>query len=124
MTTKHVDQIRPTEAPPAAGFPAEAVEDARLSPTSEAPLRAIRPLALGAVSFGLLGGIFYWWTPLGIVLSLTGMLLGFIACINAPPRSGIRSVAVIGILLSAAFLVLDIAIAVQGLEWVQFGPLR
>jgi hypothetical protein len=40
---------------------------------------------LGSISliFGVLGGIFCWWTPMGMILSLTGILLGFAAWMMA-----------------------------------------
>ncbi len=41
--------------------------------------------ALGAVSIllGLIGAIFYWWTPLGMVVSLAGLILGISGVILA-----------------------------------------
>jgi hypothetical protein len=142
MTAKHVDPPRPAEVPWVTSpdrIPAgDAIGEARVSPEgseappevvpagtiTEGPPRLIRPIAIGSVVLALLGGGFYWWTPLGIVLSITGLLMGFVAWLNTPPRSGMRRLAVAGTLLSVAALALDVAIALQGLELVQFGPLR
>jgi hypothetical protein len=76
------------------------------------------------VVLALLGGVFSWWTPLGMVLSLTGLVVGLVAWLNAAARADLRRLAVCGTVLSAAAFVLGLGIALLGLEFVQFTPLR
>jgi hypothetical protein len=90
---------------------------------AESP-RGVKPMGIASVVFGLLGGVFYWWTPLGMVLSLSGLIIGVVAWLSAAPRTTIRRLAIGGTILSAAAFVLDLVIALLGLELVQFGPLR
>ena len=86
---------------------------------TETSLGNIRTLGIASLVFGILGGVFYWWTPLGMVLSLTGLIMGIVAWLNATPRTGSRSMAIAGTLLSAATFVLDLVIALLGLELIQ-----
>jgi hypothetical protein len=84
-------------------------------------LERTRGLSVASILFGLVGGLFYWWVPFGMVLSLAGLVLGIIDCVSARRRSLDYRLAIIGTLLSAATLALDIVIALRGLEIVIFG---
>ena len=81
----------------------------------------LRGLSLAALVFGALGGVFFWWVPLGMVLSLTGLLLSFFDWTNARKRSLDSRLSIVGLLISAATLALDIVIAWFGLQTLTFG---
>ena len=75
-----------------------------------------KTLGYAALVFGLLGFAFYWWVPLGMILSLTGLMLAIIGWVSG---AHLRSSAVLvfaGLLISAAALTLDLFVAVHGLE--------
>ena len=88
--------------------------------TGETPA-TIRAFSVSSLVFGVLGGVFYWWLPMGIVLSLTGLVLGLVDWTIAHRRSLDFGVAIIATLLSAIALSLDIVIAYYGLQTVTFG---
>ena len=52
--------------------------------TTNQPL-SLRALSVISIVAGLLGGGFYWWVPLGMVLSITGMMFGFVDWVSRPP---------------------------------------
>ena len=81
----------------------------------------IRYLGIGSLIFGTLGGIFYWWLPLGIVLSLTGLMFGFGDWTMARRRSLDYRLSIGGMLLCGIALALDIVVGVMGLQTVTFG---
>ncbi len=83
-----------------------------------------RGLGAVALAFGILGIVFYWWTPLGLVLSLTGLVTGWIGWLNATRPSRNRGLAIAGTLISIVAFVLDLVIAIMGLEWIQLMPYR
>jgi hypothetical protein len=83
-----------------------------------------RIAGMASVLFGILGFVFYWWTPMGMVFSLTGMIMGFAGWLNTRMRVKGFSLPVAGMLISVAALVLDGVIAGLGMEVVKFGPLR
>jgi len=85
-----------------------------------------QPNHLGIVSFifGLLGLLFYWWTPLGIVLSLAGLVIGIVGWVMVSARTGRLGFIIAGTVLSLAALILDLVIAGQGLEIIKFSALR
>ncbi len=85
------------------------------------PLGSLRGLSVSSLAFGLIGGILYWWVPFGMVLSLAGLLLGFIDWTLARRRSLDFRLSIVAIVLSLATLSLDIVIAVLGLQTVTFG---
>jgi hypothetical protein len=87
------------------------------------PARA-RGLGITSLVFGLLGGLFYWWTPLGMVLSLAGLLVGFVGWTVARRTTAGLRLSVAGILLSLATFILDCVIAGFGLELIQLHSLR
>ena len=81
----------------------------------------LRGLSLAALVFGALGGVFFWWVPLGMVLSLTGLLLSFFDWTKVSKRSLDSRLSIVGLLISAATLALDIVIAWFGLQTLTFG---
>jgi hypothetical protein len=83
--------------------------------------RSLRGISVSSLIFGVLGGVFYWWLPLGMVLSLTGLLLGFADWTMARRRSLDGRLSIVAMVLAAAALALDCAIAYQGLQTVTFG---
>jgi hypothetical protein len=87
---------------------------------------AVNAGTLGVISsaLGILGLIFYWWLPLGIVLSLSGLVLGLIGWFLTGSLSGRLGWLITGIVVSAAALVLCIVAGELGLETLTFGPLR
>jgi hypothetical protein len=81
-------------------------------------------LAFGSLALGLLGGAFYWWVPLGMVLSLTGAVLGFVGWTYARRKGAYARLLVVGVLLSLGTLALDIVIASMNLESVVIQSLQ
>ena len=91
--------------------------------TYKAPVSA-RTFGLTSTILGVFGAAFCWWTPLGMVISLAGLIAGIIGwTVAGRGTTAIRLVAV-GMLFSAAALTLDCVIAGMGLELVKFQALR
>jgi hypothetical protein len=84
-------------------------------------MQGLRALSLGSIILGLLGGVFFWWVPLGLVMSLSGLMLGFVDCISARRRPLDYRLSIAGLLVCAAALALDIVIALLGLQTITFG---
>ena len=82
---------------------------------------SLRTLSVSAIIFGVLGGAFYWWVPLGMVLGLAGVLFGFVDWTMAHRRSLDYRLSIVAVFLSIATLSLDIVIALLGLQTVTFG---
>lgn len=83
--------------------------------------RTVRAFVVSSLIFGVLGGAFYWWVPMGIVLSLTGLLCGFIDWTVARRRSLNARFSIVAMVLCAATLALDIVVALLGLQTLTFG---
>lgn len=81
-----------------------------------------RMLGAASIVLGLLGALFYWWTPFGMVLALAGLLTGFIGA--AAARRQTAELAIAGIIVSALALVLNFAVAGMGLETMTYTALR
>jgi hypothetical protein len=75
-----------------------------------------RSLGIASLVFGLLGFGFYWWVPLGMVLSLTGMMMAIVGWVSSSPRGGRAALIIVGFLISAAAMALDLFVAIRGLE--------
>ena len=86
--------------------------------------KTLRGLSLSSLIFGVLGGGFYWWVPLGMVFGLTGLMLGFVDWTMARRRSLDYRLSIVAVLLSVAALTLDIVVAVLGLQTWTFDALR
>jgi hypothetical protein len=91
--------------------------------TNAQPLK-LRTLSIGSIILGLLGAVFYWWVPLGMVISITGMTFSFVDWACARRRSLDYRLAIVGLLVSAAALAFCIVIAWLGLQSVTFQSLR
>lgn len=76
-----------------------------------------RPQTLGfwSLALGILGIVFCWWIPFGAVLSLAGLLTGFIGWVLKGRATGLPGVVAAGILVSAVALALDLFLAANGL---------
>jgi hypothetical protein len=83
-----------------------------------------RGLGLSSLAFGFLGVAFCWWLPLGMVLSLTGLMLGLIGWVMGYPRAGHSGLWIAGTLGSVAGLFLCSVIAAYGLEIFRLAALR
>jgi hypothetical protein len=83
--------------------------------------RTLRALGITSIIFGLVGGALFWWLPMGMMLSMTGLILGLADCLNARRRSSDFRLSITGLLISAAALVLCIVVAALGLQTVTFG---
>jgi hypothetical protein len=82
-----------------------------------------RQIALLSWILSALGLAFYWWNPMGIVLSLCALLAGFIGCVSAR-RQGSMTLALVGLFVALAVLALDCWVAASGLATLQFTALR
>jgi hypothetical protein len=78
--------------------------------------QGLRVFSVASIGFGILGGIFYWWVPLGMIASMAGLLMGFVEVVSARRHSLTYSLSIAGVLVSAATLALNITIAVMGLQ--------
>jgi hypothetical protein len=80
-----------------------------------------RPQVLGfaSVVLGLVGAALYWWTPLGMLLSLTGLLIGAATWVRSVGTGRAPGWAVAATLLCLAALTLDLVAAWQGWELIQ-----
>jgi len=88
--------------------------------TTEPTPRTLRGLSIGSLVFAVLGGVFYWWVPLGMVMSLTGLVLGFVDWMMTRRRSVDFRLSLVAILLSIAALALNVVIIYLGLQSVTF----
>jgi hypothetical protein len=82
---------------------------------------AVRTVAVAALIFGILGGIFYWWVPLGMILSLAGIVFGFSDWTMARRRSLDYRLSIVAVFISVATLALDFFIAALGWQTFTFG---
>jgi hypothetical protein len=82
---------------------------------------SLRGVSIGSLVFGVLGGVLFWWLPMGMVLSLAGLLLGFFDWTVARRHSLDRRLSAIAMLICAGALTLDIVIAALGMQTLTFG---
>jgi hypothetical protein len=82
--------------------------------------------SLGSVSLllGVLGAIFFWTVPTGIVLCIIGFLAGFIGLTMGPQSKAVRSLLIAGVVVSLLALTLDSVAAGMGWETISFHALR
>lgn len=80
-----------------------------------------RPRALGlwSLALGILGLVFWWWVPFGGVLSIAGLLVGFIGWVLKPRHVGLPGAVAAGIVVSAVALALDLVLAANGLGTIR-----
>ena len=81
-------------------------------------------IAVGSLILGILGAVFFWWAPLGMVFSLTGLFMGLVAWLNAANRPASRPLAIAGTIVSAAALIVGLVVALTGLEIIELMPFR
>ncbi|HTK76620.1 MAG TPA: hypothetical protein VL371_15240 [Gemmataceae bacterium] len=82
-----------------------------------------RGLSYGSILLGILGGAFYWWVPMGIVLSLTALVLGFIDWVQSRRRSLDYRLGSVAILVGVVALTLDCVVYYLGRQTITFGGL-
>jgi hypothetical protein len=82
---------------------------------------SLRGVSVGAIIFGIAGAAFYWWLPMGMMLSLTGLTLSFVDWVSARRRSVDFRLSIVGLVISVAALALNIVIAALGLQTLTFG---
>ena len=83
-----------------------------------------RSLGVAAVVLGLLGLACYWWVPLGMVLSLTGLVLAIVGWVSSSRLGTSTGLIVAAFILCAAALALDLLVAVRGWEIIHLIPYR
>ena len=83
-----------------------------------------RNLSIIALFVGILGLVFCWWTPFGMVLALAGFVLGLASWILSPHRPAPISLAIISVVVSAFAVAVNLFIALGGYETMQFTALR
>jgi hypothetical protein len=86
--------------------------------TQESPAR-LQGIGIISLIFGLLGAFFYWWTPLGMVFSLTGLTMGLVGWLSGRMLSKPKALVVIAVVVCTAAFALDLVIAVQGWELIK-----
>jgi len=83
-----------------------------------------RSLAVAALILGLLGLVTYWWVPLGMVLSLTGLMLAIVGWVSSSRLGASTGLIVAALIVCAAALALDVLVAVRGWEIIHLIPYR
>jgi hypothetical protein len=85
-----------------------------------------RPRTLGYVSVvgGFLGLVFFWWVPMGIVLSFCGLIAGLVGWLRGPRRASAVGMLLWGVVLSLVVLGWDVFVAMRGLEALQIHAFR
>jgi hypothetical protein len=80
-----------------------------------------RTLGYSSLGLGLLGLVFWWWVPFGMVLALAGLVVGFIGWVLTGRRTAAPGVVLAGLFVSAAALAFDLFIAANGLGtlWIK-----
>ena len=81
----------------------------------------LRYLSVTSIVLGILGGAFFWWAPLGFVLSMSGLILGYLDWTRARRQSLSQRLAIVAMIVSLAALCISIAIMATGVELVEFG---
>lgn len=80
-----------------------------------------RWLSYGSLLLAVLGIGFFWWVPMGMVLSLAGMIFGFVDWTAARWRSLDARLAIGGFILGLVGLAFDCVIAYLGWQIFTFG---
>jgi hypothetical protein len=79
-------------------------------------------MGLLSLILGLAGLALCWWTPAGMILSLSGMVVGLVGCVMTW-RDGWPLPAA-GLIFSTAALAVCWTVAAWGLELIRLGALR
>ncbi len=81
----------------------------------------LRGVTVGALMLSVLGAATFWWVPMGIVLSIAGMLVGFADWTMARRRSLDWRLSLVAMAIALAALALDCTIASLGWQIWTFG---
>jgi hypothetical protein len=84
---------------------------------------ALRSFGFATILIALAGAGFFRWVPMGIVLSLFGIILGLTRWTIVRRHSPDTRLALVGIVLNLAALCLDVVTALRGLQTLTFGAL-
>jgi len=124
--SKNLTAAQGTKTPDrrAVGNPPLAFADEEKDMDIEMKPQTLRGFVVVSLIFGVLGGGFYWWVPMGMVLSMAGLLFGLVDWTMARRRSLNARLSIAAIILSLATLALDIVIALNGLQTWTFGDFR
>jgi hypothetical protein len=90
----------------------------------EATAPSARVLGIVSYVLAVLGLAFYWWLPLGMVFSISGLAAGFIGWVRRPRRTGLAVLLGCGMLLAVLALGVDLAAVWLDLVTVRFSALR
>jgi uncharacterized membrane protein len=82
--------------------------------------RSGHQLVLTSLAFGLLGGVFAWWLPVGMILSLAGLVLALIGATFVRQEPDELRPILGAVLVNLAMFVLNCVLAAGGLELVRF----
>jgi ABC-type xylose transport system permease subunit len=85
---------------------------------------SVRELGIFSVILGLLGVGFYWWTPMGIVFGLAGLVIGFVGWTYTRRHVPGFGLTVAGMLVSIAALILDFVVVGLDLEIIKLHAFR
>lgn len=83
-----------------------------------------RALAFTSFVLGIIGLALCWWLPLGMVVSLAGLVVGIIGLVRGPVHTTYRRLATLAALFCLAVLVFDLVLGASGWELVTFSALR
>jgi hypothetical protein len=88
--------------------------------------RALSLWGLGSASLllGILGALLWFWVPMGMVLSIIGLLLGFVGWTYPGRSTAVSRMLAGGMVVSILALILDFVVAGFGLETIMFGGPR
>jgi hypothetical protein len=81
-------------------------------------------MSLVSIALGVLGAACYWWVPTGIVLSLAGLVIGFVGWVRSRPRHLSFGLGTAAFIVCVLALALDLTIAALGMETIRFTALR
>ena len=81
---------------------------------------SLRNIAYASLILGVLGGVLCWWLPMGMVLSLAGLLTGTVGWVTADRRAHTIRLLIGGIGVSTAAFILNLVILALGRDLVVF----
>jgi uncharacterized membrane protein len=71
-------------------------------------------LGIAGSVFGVLGLLFFWWAPTGMILGLVGLLLGLIGLVQVRRESGNHAWIAAAIVVSLVAVAVGIVVAAYG----------
>ena len=81
----------------------------------------VRWLSYSSILLGILGFAFFWWAPLGMVLNLAGLMIGFVDWNAVRRRSLDNRLSIVGMAPGAAAFIFNCVIVYLGMQTVTFG---